>query len=427
MIEIIYNALKKKSVENGIWLYLLQIFNTIIPIITLPYITRVLLPAEYGEVSIALNILGYFQVVVEYGFGMSASRKVALIELSDKKDEYKINRIFTGILCSRIILFLVCIIAMVLYLLIGRFSDKRGECLLILSSTLIGNVLQLNWLFQGKQDMKFISISNIIARIVTVIGIFVFVKTSEDIYFYCVLTALSPIIASIIGIIFARKKYHLAVVKLKVSEVIDEFKSGFYVFTTQLSSKVFGAIGITFLGMWATSYEVGVYSAIQKIPYLLTLAWNPLSQILYPISSRKLLKSQSEGLSFIYQIRRIVLIIFGSISLLCGLLAPFIVKIAFGENYLCGVRLVYPLLAWVVLGINNNFLGVQILLGCGHDKEYSKCFQIGVLCTIILNALLTYYLHSVGTAIAPLISEAILGVLLSISVHNLKKESNLTT
>lgn len=423
MCELVHKFIGKKSVENGIWLYLLQIFNTVIPIMTLPYITRVLHPSEYGEVTIAINILGYFQAIVEYGFGMSATRKVALLGSHNNNNEDDINRIFSGILYSRFILFLFCFIITILYLLIGNNSDRRGMCLLILNTTLIGNVLQLNWLFQGKQDMKFISISNIVARIAVVAGIFMLVKSPDDIYLYCILTALSPIIASILGIFVARKKYRVAVIRLNFHEILDELKSGWYVFTTQLSAKVFSGIGITFLGMWSTSYEVGIYSAVQKIPYMLTLAWNPISQVLYPISSRNILNSQCEGIKFVNRIRKYTLLVFGCGAIICGILAPFVVRIAFGKGYLNGVHLIYPLLVWVILGINNNFLGIQILLGSGHDKEYSKCFQIGVICTILLNALLIYFFHSTGAAIAPMISEVILGILLCINVRCLRIRS----
>ena len=70
--------LQKSSVKNGVWMYLLQAFNTVIPLFTLPYITRILGEDRFGVFSIALNLISYLQVAVEYGFGMSATRKVAL-------------------------------------------------------------------------------------------------------------------------------------------------------------------------------------------------------------------------------------------------------------------------------------------------------------------------------------------------------------
>ena len=89
----IMNLLKKKAVKNGAWLYLLQFFNTVVPLLTLPYITRILGVKQYGIFSIAINIIGYYQVVVEYGFAMSATRKVVL---SDKNADL-LSKIFSAV------------------------------------------------------------------------------------------------------------------------------------------------------------------------------------------------------------------------------------------------------------------------------------------------------------------------------------------
>ena len=98
LIEEISRFTGKRTVKNGIWMYLLQFFNAVVPILTLPYITRVLGSAGYGVFSIAFNIVSYMQVMVEYGFGMSATRKVAL---ADKED---INELFSTVICARSIL-----------------------------------------------------------------------------------------------------------------------------------------------------------------------------------------------------------------------------------------------------------------------------------------------------------------------------------
>ena len=83
--------LKTKVLRNGLWLYALQFFNTIIPLLTIPYITRVISTTQYGIFSTALNIIGYLQVVIEYGFGMSATRKIACNENNNEE----VNRLFS--------------------------------------------------------------------------------------------------------------------------------------------------------------------------------------------------------------------------------------------------------------------------------------------------------------------------------------------
>lgn len=419
--ELIGSLVKKKAFSNGIWMYLLEIFNTIVPLLTLPYITRILGASQYGVFSIAINILGYFQVIVAYGFGMSATREIAL---SDKSNE-KINHIFSTVLFSRLILLGFCIVASVIYALSLKDDPTQVLCLFILLSALIGSCLQLNWLFQGMQQMQYISIISIVSRTISVALIFLFVKSPNDLLTYCFLYSISPIINGFLGMVVASIKFQIRLVHISRNDVIHELKKGWYVFTTQLSSKVFGAIGITFLGIFATKAEVGIYSAIQKIPNMMMLAWTPITQVLYPISSKKMGASFAQGRLFIKKIQKIILPIFAIGALTVGILSKYIVYFAFGAEYAECYYWILPLLVWFILGIYNNFQGVQTLLGGGYDKEYSKCFQISVFCTIALNLVLIYFFKGTGACIAPALSEIILGFMLRMEVKKLENKYNI--
>lgn len=404
------NVLKNKVVKNGIWLYALQFFNTVIPLLTIPYITRILSTAQYGIFSIALNWIGYFQVVIEYGFGMSATRKIAANEKN--RDSNELSKLLFTVLCSRIVLFIASMIILLPTTLLIIRDRMEILSIFVLAVCLFGYCFQQNWLFQGLQDMKYISIINMCARIISTVCIFIFIKTQRDLLLYCVFYAISPLIAGISGFLIAYNKYQLHFVKISISNIVQEIKDGWFIFTTQLSSKVFGAIGITFLGIFSTNADVGIFSAIQKIPNMILLVWGPIAQVLYPISSKKMSIDFKSGWEFVNKTKKIILPIFISI---CGFVMVFskvIINIAFGEEYSVYYYEVIPLLGWVLLAINNNFWGIQILLASGHDKEYGQCFQIGVVCTILLNFILVYFFKSSGASLAPFLSELILAGLL---------------
>lgn len=408
--------LNKKSVNNGMWMYLLQIFNTVVPLITLPYITRILGSSKYGVFSIAINIIGYMQVVVEYGFGMSATRKVAL---SDKNYD-ETNRTFTSVLFSRMILALACIVVAIIYILLNKNDKTLHFCLIVLLISLLGYCVQQNWLFQGMQEMKYISIVNIVSRTISVILIFTWVKSQDDLVLYCMLYAISPFLSGFLSFILAKIKYKVRIIKIQKKDIILELKSGWYVFTTQLSSKVFGAIGITFLGVFAESSEVGIYSAIQKIPNVIMLAWMPISQVMYPISSKKMQESFKEGEKFLRKVKLFILPLFIVGVGIIIVSSKLVVSIAFGEEYAEYYYWIIPQLIWLIVSINNNFWGIQTLLGSGHDKEYSKCFQWSVLCTIVFNLIFIYFGGGTGASIAPLLSECVLSVALYRDVKKLR-------
>lgn len=406
--------LNSKFVSNGIWLYLLQFFNTIIPLVTIPYITRVLGVKGYGIFSTVVNICAYFQVIIEYGFNLTATREVALLN-SDKK----LNKVFSLVFFSRIILFLLCIVFIVVIMLFNKNNNVYLLCLIIFGVGLLAYCFQTNWLFQGKQEMKYISISNIISRIITTVAIFIYVKGIEDIYIYCILYVLSPFLSNFIGLIICLRKYHIRLVKITIKDCIDMLRRGAYIFFSNLSGKIFGSIGITFLAIFREDYEVGLYSALYKIPFLILLLWNPISQIIYPNASERITKNFKEGFIFVKKMRRFFLCSFIIFSLVVMLFLNEIIILFLGTEYCVKSYIIYPLLIWVILGINNNFWGIQILVGAGYDKLYSQVFQIGVIFSVLFNLLFVYIWGVEGAAIAPALSEFIISILLYVKIRKI--------
>lgn len=418
LISKVKRLTDRQVFRNGVWLYLLQIFNTVIPLLTLPYITRILGPSQYGLFSIALNLQGYYQVIVEYGFNMSATRKVALRENTAES----LSNLYSRVLCSRFVLMVPCVILTLCYTTLNFNDFDQCVCLMILTASMLGYCFQLNWLFQGMQCMRFISIVNIIGRTLSVVLIFSFVRSGDDLFMYCCLYSITPIVVGLLSDVIARRRFGIRFRMVQWGDILDELKSGWFVFTTQLSSKVFGAIGLTLLGVFSSSYETGVYAAIQRIPTIVLLAWSPISQVLYPISSQKMAKSFSEGRSFSRRIRKLVLPPFILVAALIAIFAEPVVAIAFGREYAAQFYWVYPLLAWMIIAINNNFVGIQTILASGHDKEYSRCFNVSVVFTVLLNVILIYLFGGDGACVAPLASETILWVLLVFTERKLAKE-----
>lgn len=417
----LHKIASSRSVANGMWLYALQFFNLVVPLLTLPYITRILGSESYGTFSIALNVITYLQVVVEYGFGMSATRKVAI---EGKKN---LNRTFSAVIFGRSILLLCSLCLAGLYTIANRNDQSLCISFAILLICLLGYCVQMNWAFQGLQEMKYISIINVLGRSISTALIFVFVKSADDIFVYSLLYSISPFLSGFLGLLIAKKRYQLKIVRISMNDVLGELKDGFYVFTTQLSSKVFGAIGITFLGIYSTTSVVGAYSAIQKIPNILILMWSPIAQIIYPMASSRFNLEFSSGYNFVKKIRKIVMPFFFLVALGIGLFAQRIVHILFGPEYVAFYMWLYPLLAWLLVAIDNNFWGIQLLLGSGHDKEYGSAFNVSVAITVVVNFLLIYLFSGSGASIAPLISEIILNLLLRKNAARIIKQGNYRT
>ena len=412
-LNILRKLIKSKLFKNTTWLMALQIFNTIAPMITLPYITRVLGTQAYGQFSTALNWIGYFQVIVEFGFGLTGTRKVAMA-----KDKNAISKIYSNIILARIILAFATLILMLVIAIITKIPVSMLICLFLLYIMIIGAVFQQTWLFQGMQEMRQITIVNIISRSISVILTFFMVRTADDLYMYCVLYSINYLLTGLIGVAIVHKKYKIKFVFNGIRAVKDEIKDAWYLFTSSAMTKIFSGFGVTVLSIISTDSEVGIYSAILKIPTLCILCYSPISQSLYPYISKKIAENHSKEYKKVKIIALPIIALFTVGAIIIIIVRKSLISMLFGAEYATHSELIIPLSIWMVLSIINNLLGIQILVASGHSKEYSKAFQIGVAAMIILNIIFGKIWHTLGIAVAAMISEAVLTMAL---VYNIKK------
>jgi len=395
--------------KNGIWLFVLQGVNTILPFLTVPYITRILSSSVYGEFSLALNWIGYLQIIVEYGFLLSGTRKLAL-QNENERDVY------SRVIQSRMLLGCGALVLLGVFVAVLPWESSMKVCMVILFTMVLGTVFQHTWFFQGKQDMKFITMSNVISRLVSTVAIFVCVKSPDDIYLYCLLYSLNFVITGFIGLILVRYRYKIKMRRCRLRELVEELKDGWYVFTSSVMTKLLSGFGVTYLGFIVTKDQVGIYSAIYKIPYLIILVWTPVSQLLFPYVSKKFEQSFRGGVGFV---KKLGVPIFGLYSAVCLGFIAFCyptVNLLFGEEYAVQATLLVPMLTWIIFSILNNFLGIQILVASGHSKEYSRIFFVGTMTLLVLTLVLGYFFTTYGVAWAAMISESLMSLLFAVEI-----------
>lgn len=405
-MESIRKIVRNKVVKNGAWLFVLQFANTVLPLLTIPYVTRVLGTAGYGQFSIAYNWITYCQVIVEYGYTLTGARKVAISEA-----ESSIDRLCRAIVCSRALLFSMVFFAMNVICLL--FADP-GQYLntMILMTIAFSVVFQMNWLFQGKQQMKFITIVNVAGRVLSAILILLMVKTPNQVPLYCLLYSVTFLFSSFAGLVVAIRRFEIHFKLASLREIDAELREGWPLFTSSALTKVFGSIGITILGIFASDAVVGAYSAIYKIPFILNLCFAPISQALFPYMSQRFAENKTQAIKLNSRLMAVFTGLFLGVCILIVFLRSWVVRLLFGQEYLEFSDLIMLLAPQVVLGITNNFLGVQTLVASGNSMRYSRCVMLNVIVLLIGNFLLCPAIGAYGTALSALFAEAILSVTL---------------
>lgn len=230
--------------------------------------------------------------------------------------------------------------------------------------------------------------------------------------------SITYIISALLTIRVAKKKYNIRYIHVGIGSIFTVLKEAWYIFLSSALIKVFSGIALSILTIVSSNYYIGVYSAIYKIPYILVMAFSPISQALYPNISKKYKSSFNEGVKFVEKITLPIVALFTIISIVIILLKDIIVKIAFGSEYVLYSSIIFFLLIQTIFAIYNNFLGVQTLVASGNQKNYSRAFSraaifmgsIYLLVFILFDGEKALYAVSIGSAI----SESILTIFLHI-------------
>ena len=368
-----------------------------------------------------MNLVSYLQVIVEYGFNLSGSRKIALT--NDKEEQ---GRILSRISFSKLLLCVFSFIIMVSISIILDIEEYQFYSMLVLYTMVIGTAIQQLWLFQGLQVMRYITIINVASRTVSVICIFLWVKEPSHIYLYCLLYAITSLLNGIISMLIIRYSLKIKIKKTSLKDIIGELKDSWSLFTTSAMNRIFSGIGITILGFSNNSNSViGIYSAIQKVPLILLMFYAPISQAIYPYLSKQFSISFEKGLNAVRKFIKVIIPIVAFLCLGMVVFSEFIIDILYGKEYSLYSSLVIPLIGWFFLSILNNLFGIQGLIASGHSKEFNTAFKIGLAAIIIFNAIFGVYWGVFGVAFAAVIAELVLTVSLVFQLRQVQKNKKL--
>lgn len=399
---------RKKLTENFLSLSVLQGLNYLLPLITLPYLVRVLGPEKYGLVAFAQAFIAYFGILTDYGFNLSATREISV----QRENKEKISAIFSSVMLIKFVFLILSFILMsVLVFSIHKF---RNEWLLyfLTFGTVLGQVLFPIWFFQGIERMKYITWLNIIAKTIFTVLVFVIIRQKTDYIYVPFLGALGTIISGILALGIIRKHFKVNFHLPSKNEVIHQLREGWYIFISTVAISLYSISNTFILGLFASNTIVGYYSGAEKIINAVQGLLSPVSQTIYPHISKIASESKERALKFLQKIT----ILIGSssfvLSLLIFLLAEVVVKILLGGQYLESIK-VLRILSFLpfIVGLSNIF-GIQTMLTFDYKKAFSNILIIASLINITLAFILVPFFFHIGIAFAVVISETFVTIVM---------------
>ncbi len=407
-----------RLVKNASWLFVLQGINVLLPFVTVPYVTRVLGADQYGIFSIALNLATYFQLVIEYGFDLSASKKT--VETTGSEG---LERLATNVVAARLLLLAICFVITAVLALCSSINGVLLCCLLVLFTMLIGYAIQLNWLFIGLQDMKVVTISTAIARTLSVLLVFVMVASPSQLVLYAFLYSITYLLSGLLTHLFAWKRYGVRMGRLSLRGILGELRDGTPIFLSNAAGKIIGNVGVTVLGACRPASVVGSYAAILKIPQVMSMMFTPVSQALYPRVNEIRLQSRRAAVKMVVRVSLPIAGAFALVLIAIVVMRADVIELLFGAEYLECADAIVPLAFWVFFGIVNNFLGVQLLITLGYQRIYSILIICDSFLSLALNVFLGTKFGAMGVASAIAVSEIVLSIALGAALFAIARSS----
>lgn len=415
----------KSVTKNYIYNLIYQILLIIIPIITTPYVSRVLGADGVGKFSFSNSIASYFVIFASLGFGYYAQREIAKYQDNKKKQ----SEIFWEIIIVRFVSVSTALIVYFAAIVLGVFKEEYTLLMIILSINILAVAFDISFLFAGNEDFSKTVLTNTVVRILNVIAIFVFVKDRNDLWKYVLITVLTVLTANASLSVYA--KNFLCKIEIKSLRPIRHIKPAVILFLPTIAVSVYAYLDKTMIGVITGSdFENGFYEQAEKIVKMVMTVVTSLGTVMIPRNANAFERKDMEAIRRnIYRSVRFVL--FLGIPMMIGLIAVSdnIVPWFLGDGYYKSANIM-KILSVLVLAIGlNNVFGLQYLIPAGEDKKFTLSVTCGAVTNFLLNLVLIRLFKSYGAAIATIVAEIAVAVIMfcfirkNISLREILKSS----
>lgn len=411
----LFNRIKSNSdaktvINNFAWLSVLQIAGYIFPLISIPYLAKVIGVDGFGKIAFASAVIIWIQTITDWGFNFTATRDVA----KNKNDKLMVSEIFSNVLWSRILLMIISFVVLsILVVLIPLFKDNY---LVIFASFLMipGHICFPDWFFQAVEKMKYITILNLLFKLLFTLSIFLVVKEKDDYLWQPILISLGYVVCGMISMYIILVRWKIELNRFSFAKVMKAIRSSTDVFINNLTPNLYNSFSVMLLGFCGGSQANGLLDGGNKFVNIATQFQTTLSRAFFPYISRK-----EDKIGLFARINNICSI------LLCVILfvfAPTIIHLMLSEEFEGSIVILRLLaISLIFTGLSNTY-GTNYLIVRHKEKILRNLTLISSVIGFVLAIPLVYYFSVVGAALTILISRGILGVFSYVSVIRLEKK-----
>ncbi len=407
------NSIRKNYIYNLIY----EIFAIITPMVTTPYISRVLGASGIGEYSYGLSIATYFGIFGNLGLLVYGR----LIIAKNRDNNKRLKKIIAELYIARSGTLLIMIL---LYLGLIYITPNHTEMLSVLIIYLLAQLNDVSWIMQGLEEFRRLALRNIIIKFASVLLIFLFIKNSSDIYTYALIMQGTTFIGNFFIWPYIWKYIKPKELKnLNSRDVIKHIRNSFSYFIPTIATTVYTVLDKSMIG-WITNSNVqnGYYEQAHRIEQILVVVLTSLSTVTLPRIAY--LNNKKDKMNIKRIIRKTILVVLlFSIPMCIGLIgiSNNLVSVFLGDEFVNCTEIVNIFSFLIIIVGLNNIIGKQCLIAVDKQREYNISVIAGSIINALLNIVAIRYLGALGAAISSVCSEV---VILIICIYYSKENLN---
>lgn len=407
------SSIKKNALYNAV----LKVLNVLFPLITFPYVARILSPSGIGRVDFVLSFVQYFIILAQFGIPLYALRECAKV----RDNKQKLRKTIQEILFLNIVIFIIVFVFYTIIILSFNSLFNYRLLLIIAGANIFLTTIGVEWFFQAVEDYKFITIRSVIVKIIAVILIFTLVNDATDTNIYGYITVFAISANYILNFIELNRRVKVFHIKHDY-DFKKHIKPIMIMFFMSLSISLYVNLDKVMLGFISGDIAVGIYSAANRmIKVILTLV-TTLGAVLLPRMTYYNENRMTNEISRLIA-KTIDFTLFISIPAAVGMfvMSENIIVIFAGQDFYESI-IVSKILAPIIVAIAlSNLIGIQILISHGKELLTIISTLAGAIVNISMNAFLIPSFAQVGASISTLFAEYVVLILQIIFAYSLLK------
>ena len=363
------NGEAKNLISNFLSLSVLQLFSYIFPLITIPFLIRVLGDELYGSVILAQTTIVFFTTFIDFGFDLSATRDVSV----NRENESKIVEIFSSVLILKCALYLCALIALLILLFYFDFQSNFKALYLLTFIPYIGQIFFPIWYFQGYEKMTHVTVISVLSRVIFTICIFVFVKSENDYLLIPIINGLGLVFSGLFSMKILKEAFNQKFKLQSFAVLRFYFRDSFQFFLSRLSSVGYTNLNTLVVGVILSPVYVTYYHLANRVISVILSLFNPVVQSIYPYLSKAF------KFRFLVKIVSVTVLTSMLISLFLYFLADYISIFLLKEMNVLFVKIYRVLLFLIPISILYVMIGAPLLLARGFKREFNMSIIIGFI------------------------------------------------